>query len=446
MMPKKTGKALTELRERTLNYLEQIARKSELQAFNSVESLGKLLERINELEKKPKEKHGKLFGLCFSIKDVFAVQGLPFQCSSKSLDGYIAPYSAKVVEQILKEDGIILGKTNCDEFACGSSGENSAFQTSQNPKFKGKTCGGSSSGTACSVSAELCDIGLGSDTGGSIRLPATFCNIQSFKPTHDIISRHGLSDLAMSLDTVAWMEKTVQYSETLLNLFCEQKEKLKEKKEITQIGIIREQMENLDTKVEQKIKKTIQTLERKGLEVIEHSMPLQKIAVPAYYACMYAEFSSSMQKFDGFKYGKQFSGSDIIEAVKVNRSVLGKEVKRRILLGTYLTQKEESQKFYKKALTARARLQKEYTQLFQKTPILISSVAPVPPFGLGEKIADPIQMYSADLLTVQANLIGSPAGSISLGEGIGLQVMGNQFEDKTVLGCLQKWENWVNAP
>ena len=404
---------------------------------------------IEEAEKSSKEiqkkinndNQGKLSGLVISIKDNLAVSNLRMTCGSKVLENYIAPYDATVTNLIKKEDGIIIGKCNMDEFACGSDGTSSYFGPTKNPRNIDYVPGGSSSGSAASVAADFSDLSIGSDTGGSIRCPASFCGVYGFKPSYGLVSRYGLSDMAMSLegpgpfakdtygiallldvisckdprDTVT-VESNKSYLKTVENFKDSDIKNMK-------IAYAKEFFEGVDEKIKNMILDKIGILESQGAKIEEVSLPNIKYSIPIYYLVVFSEFSSAMSKFDGFKYGNYVGGQDIVEAVSNTRETsMGTEVKRRILLGTFITMEEFKGRWYTKALKARNAIKEDFKRIFNSYDLLIGPTMPTLPWKIGERISDPLAMYSSDILTVSANLAGICASSQPVGEVKGLPV------------------------
>lgn len=395
-------------------------------------------------------KKGVLSGLTVAVKSNMCVEGLLTSGGSKTLENYIAPYDAIVVEKIKKEAGTLVGLTNMDEFACGSSGETSFWGPTENPSAPGRITGGSSSGSAAAVAAGFVDAALGSDTGGSIRNPCSHCGVVGFKPTYGVVSRYGLIDLAMSLDQIGPIARDVptaalaleavagydpkdQTSLKLDKKFYEFKENLKPTLKGLKLGYATEVNELISDKgIKKVIDKALDTLSSAGAELVDVSVPNLKIALPTYYLNMYVEFFSATRKYDGRRYGHKIE------------DVCGEEVLRRILLGSYISQKEYSGKYYRKALQARSVIRQELSNALKGVDALVGPTVPKLPHKLGEKITDPRVMYAYDVFTVPANLAGLPAGVVPAGkvEGIptGLQVIGDVLKDQTVLDVMAGFE------
>ncbi len=434
------------LEENLHKKIEDIQRRDK--EINSFITLG-----IEEAEKSSKEiqkrieagNQGKLSGLIISIKDNIAVSKLRMTCGSKVLENYISPYDATIISSIKKEGGIIIGKCNMDEFACGSDGTSSYFGPTKNPKNIDYVPGGSSSGSAASVAAGFADLSIGSDTGGSIRCPASFCGVYGFKPSYGLVSRYGLSDMAMSLEGPGPFARDTYGIALLLdvisgkdtrdtvtiesdNSYLKTVESFNENDiKNMKIAYAKEFFEGVDDKIKNIIFDKIGTLESQGAKIEEVSLPNIKYAIPIYYLVVFSEFSSAMSKFDGFKYGHYVGGQDIVEAVSSTRETsMGTEVKRRVLLGTFITMEEFRGRWYTKALKARSVIKEDFKRIFNTYDLLVGPTMPTLPWKIGERISDPLAMYSSDILTVSANLTGICASSQPVGEIKGLPV-GLQF-------------------
>lgn len=385
---------------------------------------------------------GRLAGLAIGIKSNINVRGLKATCASKTLENYISPYDATVIERIKKEDGIIIGMTNMDEFACGSSGETSFFGATKNPAALDRIPGGSSSGSAAAVAAGFCDMALGSDTGGSIRNPASHTGVIGFKPTYGRVPRYGLIDLAMSLDQIGPFSKDVYSSALMLEAisgFNPREETSSQapvgnyanelNDDITgmRIGIPKEFKDITDEKIFDKIMESARLLESKGAKLVELSLPNLLNGIPTYYLTVFVEFFSATRKFDGRRYGNKIE------------QVCGKEVLSRILLGKYISQKEYSGKYYKKALQFRSLIKNEMLDALKDVDLIAGPTTPKLPHILGEEI-DTMSMYAYDMLTVPANLAGIPAGVINAGQvdgvPVGIQFQGKPLEEQKLLDTM----------
>ncbi|HIP90416.1 MAG TPA: Asp-tRNA(Asn)/Glu-tRNA(Gln) amidotransferase subunit GatA, partial [Candidatus Nanopusillus sp.] len=433
-----TKEIIEDARSDPINHFEKI-RKNIERNENEVNSFITLL--LDEAEKEIKQtKEGKLAYLLIAIKDNILVEGIKTTAGSKMLKNYIAPFDATVIKNIKKEGGIIIGKTNMDEFACGSDGTTSAFGPTRNPLDLEKVPGGSSSGSAAVLAAEFADLALGSDTGGSIRNPSAFCSIFGFKPTYGIVSRYGLIDMAMSLDQIGPMAKDTYGLALLMDVisgkdiydpttirkptksFTEIIENFKDNNlKGKKVVYAREFLDYTEDKIKRKFFNVIDYLNSLGLEIIETSLPEIEYAVPTYYLVVPSEFASAMQRYDGLKYGYRKEVRDIWNTIMESRKVLGREVKRRIFLGTFITSREEFGKWYKKAVLVRLKIRKRLLELFKKYDYLVSPTMPVLPWRIGE-IQDPLTMYQMDVLTVLANLVGIPSGSVPIAKSVGFQV------------------------
>ena len=422
--------------------LEEIdKRNKEINAFITL-STEEAEKSSKEIQKKINDgTQGKLSGLVISIKDNIAVSNTRMTCGSKVLENYIAPYDATVTNLIKKEDGIIIGKCNMDEFACGSDGTSSYFGPTKNPRNIDYVPGGSSSGSAASVAADFSDLSIGSDTGGSIRCPASFCGVYGFKPSYGLVSRYGLSDMAMSLEGPGPFAKDTYGIALLLdvisgkdprdtvtvqsnNSYLKTVENFKDGDiKNMKIAYAKEFFEGVDENIKNMILEKIGMLESQGAKIEEVSLPNIKYSIPIYYLVVFSEFSSAMSKFDGFKYGHYAGGQDIVEAVSNTRETsMGTEVKRRVLLGTFITMEEFKGRWYTKALKARSAIKEDFKRIFNSYDLLIGPTMPTLPWKIGERISDPLAMYSSDILTVSANLAGICASSQPVGEVKGLPV------------------------
>ncbi|MFH0863277.1 MAG: Asp-tRNA(Asn)/Glu-tRNA(Gln) amidotransferase subunit GatA [Candidatus Altiarchaeota archaeon] len=396
----------------------------------------------------PKGGRGRLEGLTMAIKSNICVEGLLTSGGSKTLENYIAPYDATVIERIKREGATIAGMANMDEFACGASGETSYYGPTQNPAAPGRIPGGSSSGSAAAVAAGLVDCALGSDTGGSIRNPASHCGVVGYKPTYGLVSRYGLIDLAMSLDQIGPIAKDVKTCALLLDAIsgpdgrdctCLHPKSGNFSKSLNpdikgvKLGYARE-FDGLiaDKGIAKVIHSAIDRLSSAGAEIVDVSLPNLELAIPTYYLNVYVEFYSATRKYDGRRYGHRIE------------EACGEEVLRRILLGKYVSQKEYTGKFYKKALQARSLIRSEMSAALKGVDALVGPVVPKLPHKLGAKIDDPRVMYAYDIFTTPANLAGLPAGSVPAGkaDGIptGLHVMGKPLEDQKVLNVMSALE------
>lgn len=419
----------------------------------------KALERAKEVDEKiaAGEPVGILAGVPIAIKDNICTDGTLTTCASKMLGDFVPPYDATVIKKLLKEDAIIIGKTNMDEFAMGSSTENSSFKTTKNPWDLTRVPGGSSGGSAAVVAAGLSPISLGSDTGGSIRQPAAFCGVVGFKPTYGIVSRFGLIAFGSSLDQIGPFSKSVTDAALTLEVIQgeDSLDSTSYKGEIKgdylstladgvkgmKIGVPKEFFQSsLDEEISGSIKQSIQVLKDLGAEVSEMSLPITEEGLSAYYIISSAEASSNLARFDGVRYGyrpEEFSNIDDL-MVKSRTEAFGKEVKRRIMLGTYALSSGYYDAYYNRAQKLKKKIKEEFKKAFDEYDVILSPTTPTVAFKCGEKSEDPLSMYLADIYTVNANLAGIPAISIPCalskeGLPIGLQILGPHFGEEKIL-------------
>ncbi len=405
-----------------------------------------------------------LAGVPCAIKDNMMVEGMPCTAASKILADYKAPYNATVVEKINNEGGIILGKTNLDEFAMGSSTENSAFGPTRNPHDLTRVPGGSSGGSAAAVAGGLSVFSLGSDTGGSIRLPASFCGVVGLKPTYGAVSRYGLIAFASSLDQIGPMAKTVEDCQIIFDVIkgkdkmdstsvdMSKMQKSEEGRGNIKIGIPKEYfVKGIDPQVEQAIKRAIKTYEERGIKIEEISLPHAEYALSCYYIIAPSEASTNLARYDGIKYGyskRQDEAQDLLDVYLKSRGEgFGEEVRRRIMLGTYALSAGYYDAYYLKAQKVRALIKNDFEKVFKKVDAIFAPVSPFLPFKIGEKIKDPLSMYLVDIYTVSVNLAGLPALSLPVGKvgelPVGLQIIGKPFEEDKIfkIGKLYEGNN-----
>ena len=408
---------------------------------------------------------GPLAGVPVAIKDNICVRDMRTTASSKILDQFVAPYDATVVRKLEAAGAVIVGKTNCDEFAMGSSTENSAYGPTRNPWALDRTPGGSSGGSAAAVAAGCAPIALGSDTGGSIRQPGSFCGIAGLKPTYGRVSRYGLLAFASSLDQIGPFTRTVADAALTLSAIAgaDASDSTAAEQPVpdftaalggdirgTRIGVPRAFVSHgVDTEVLAAFDRALDTLTQLGATLVDVDMPHAKMAIPVYYLVCTAEASSNLARYDGVKYGSRaaLGRGDGLKAMyeRTRDEGFGAEVKRRIMLGTYVLSAGYYDAFYLKALQVRTLLRRDYEQAFEKVDAVVMPTAPTPPFRLGEKVDDPLQMYLEDIFTVSANLAGIPAISIPCGFTasrlpIGFQVQGRMFDEATVLKIADAFE------
>lgn len=443
----------TELTQAFLTRIQAVD--SDIKAFVSVTEETALSQAQKVDEKLARgEKLGALEGIPMALKDNLCTEGIRTTCSSKILENFIPPYSATVAERLQDAGAILLGKLNMDEFAMGSSTENSRFFPTHNPWDLERVPGGSSGGSVATVAADQAVYTLGSDTGGSIRQPAAFCGVVGLKPTYGVVSRYGLIAYASSLDQIGPITKTVEDNALVLNAIAGHDSKDStsvpfNKPDYTQflvndikglrIGVPKEYFgQGMDPNVEKVIREGIQTLENLGAIVEECSLPNTEYAMPAYYLIAPAEASSNLARYDGVRYGHRAEGVEDVLGLfcKTRAEGFGSEVKRRIMLGTYALSAGYYDAYYVKAQKVRTLIKQDFDRAFEKFDVLLSPTAPTPAFRIGEKSGDPLTMYLSDVCTVPINLAGIPALSIPAGfvDGlpIGLQLMGKPFNEGTL--------------
>lgn len=408
-------------------------------------------------------KTAPLMAMPIAVKDNICTEGVQTTCASRILSDFVPPYDATVVARLRANGFLLLGKTNLDEFAMGSSTENSAFGPSRNPWNLRHVPGGSSGGSAAAVAADECAAALGSDTGGSIRQPAASCGVVGLKPTYGRVSRYGLVAFASSLDQIGPITKDVTDAALMLNVIAGhdprdstsadvpvpdytkalKKQDLKKLK----VGVPKEYFaEGLDPEVEQAVREAIEELKRLGAEVREVSLPSTEVAVATYYLIATAEASSNLARYDGVKYGLRSKSKDLLEMYRKTRQEgFGAEVKRRIMLGTYALSAGYYEAYYGKAQAARTLIKREFDAVFQEVDLLATPVMPTPAFKLGEKVEDPLQMYLSDIYTISVNLAGIPAiavpcGFTQAGLPVGLQLLGRPFQEEMLLRAGHAYE------
>ena len=467
LQQKLKSKELT-IKEIMESYCERINEKeSEVEAFVTT-----YLEEAKAEAQKVQEKLdngedlGEYAGIPIGIKDNLCMKGTKTTCSSKMLENFVSPYDATVIEKLKDENIISLGKLNMDEFAMGSSTESSYFKKTKNPWNLNKVPGGSSGGSAAAVAANMVPWALGSDTGGSIRQPASLCGVVGLKPTYGLVSRYGLVAFASSLDQIGPITKDVRDSAMLLSLIAGHDEKdttsePKEKKDYIEalkndvkglkIGVPKEFFgEGINEEVKKELTKAIETYKELGAEVEEFSLDVAKYALATYYIIACAEASSNLGRFDGIRYGYRTPEySNLKEIYKRSRSEgFGPEVKRRIILGTYVLSSGYYDAYYKKAQQVRTLVSNEFSKAFEKYDVILTPTSPVTAFNIGEKSNNPLEMYLADICTVSVNIAGVPAISIpcgvdSNGLPIGMQLIGNKFEEEKILNAAYTFEQKV---
>lgn len=455
LMEKVKNKEIT-IEEITKAYADRINEKEpEVNAFVST----RLEEAIAE-SKNPEA------GIPIGIKDNICTKGIKTTCSSKMLENFVSPYDATVITKIKEKNMPILGKLNMDEFAMGSSTENSALKITRNPWNLNKVPGGSSGGSAAAVAANLVPWALGSDTGGSIREPASFCGIVGLKPTYGLVSRSGLVAFASSLDQIGPMTKDVEDAALLLNIIAGHDENdstsvKKEKIDYTKnlknsiqgmkIGVPKEFFgEGINPEVKKSLENSIEEYKKLGAIVEECSLDVSESSLAAYYIIACAEASSNLGRFDGIRYGYRAKDYKNLKElfVKSRTEGFGKEVKRRIILGTYVLSSGYYDAFYKKAQKVRTYVKNKFDECFKKYDVLLTPVAPTTAFDIGSKTNNPLEMYLADICTVSINIASVPAISIPCGVDsnnmpIGMQLIGNRFQEEKILNAAYAIEQQI---
>jgi aspartyl-tRNA(Asn)/glutamyl-tRNA(Gln) amidotransferase subunit A len=416
----------------------------------------RVLARADEVDRAVKEHPLPLAGVPITIKDNICTRHLRTTCGSKILEHYSPPYSATVIERLERAGAVVVGKANCDEFAMGSSTENSAFRVTRNPYDLERVSGGSSGGSAVAVAAGMTPLALGSETGGSVRQPASFCSVMGLKPTYGRISRYGLVAFASSLDCIAPIANTPRDIALLLAQIAGRDERdstsapepvpdylseLGRPVRGMRLGIPREFFgEGLDPEVKSVVEEGIRNAASLGCELLDVSLPHTQYAIADYYIIAPAEASSNLARYDGVKYGYRIPApNDLLDMYKRTRSTgFGSEVKRRIMIGTYALSSGYYEAYYGRAMRVRTLIKRDYDKAFEKVDALLSPVSPTPAFKIGEKISDPLSMYLSDIYTVTANLAGIPSLSLPCGFTggglpVGLQILANQFQEGTLL-------------
>jgi len=446
----------TSLKNEVKIYLDNIKNQSDLNAFLQIYE-SEALEQAEIIDNKIKEgSAGKLAGLVIAIKDVICIKDKIVTCGSKILENFISLYDATVIKKLKENDALIIGKTNMDEFAMGSSNENSAYGIVKNPLDKTKVPGGSSGGSAVAVAANLSTTSLGSDTGGSIRQPASFCGIFGLKPTYGRVSRFGLVAYASSFDTIgpfansaydiaAVLEVIAGYDpndSTSANIPVPEYTKLLDKNiSNLRIGLPKEYLgEGLSPEIRELIENKIDFLKSKGAIIKSISLPHTEYTIASYYILTTAEASSNLARYDGARYGfRDKSAKDLESLYTLSRSKgFGTEVKRRIMLGTFVLSAGYYDAYYKKAQRVRRLIKEDFDKAFSEVDCILTPTTPTTAFGIGEKTDDPLTMYLSDIYTVSANLVGIPGINIPIGKDknglpIGMQLLGKQFDEQTIL-------------
>ncbi len=420
---------------------KDVSSNKKINAILQLRNEKELIEEAKKIDEKiQKGIAGKLAGKIVGVKANINVKGLNASCASKTLENYKSPYDATVIEKIKQEDGLIIGMCNMDEFACGGSGETSAFGPVQNPSALGLIPGGSSSGSAASVAAGFCDMALGSDTGGSIRNPASHCGVVGVKPTYSSVSRYGLIDLSMSLDQIGPIAKNVDDAELLLNVIkgkdeCDsisQNRKVEKINKNLTIGILDLSDLKVDKRISDLVNEKIEKIAKKtNWKLKKIKVNYIDLAVETYYPLVYVEFFSGTRRFDGRRYG-----------IKIE-DVAGSEVLRRILGGSEITKAEHHGRYYYQSLKAKKLIEDEFAKAFKSVDCIVLPTVPCLPWKIGEEISIE-EMYAADALTIPANLAGCCAISIPAGKidrvPVGLQIMCDKFQDEKMLKIAEMFE------
>lgn len=439
-------------------YLDNIHSKAHLNAFLSVYADEALARAATIDEKIRAGTAGRLAGMVVGIKDVLAYKDHPLQAGSKILDGFQSQFDATVVRRLIEEDAIIIGRQNCDEFAMGSSNENSAFGPVLNDADNSRVSGGSSGGSAVAVQADLCLVSIGSDTGGSVRQPAAFCGVIGLKPTYSRISRHGLVAYGSSFDCVGIFAKAIDDIAIVLEViagpdefdstvstrqvpqYSRELERRGDKK--YRIAVVREveSAEGLQPEIRRAIQEKVTLIQKAGHAVEVIDFPLQEYVLPTYYILATAEASSNLSRFDGVRYGfRSGSTTDLASMYKKSRSEgFGKEVQRRILLGTFVLSASYYDAYYTKAQKVRRIIRDKTKSIFRDFDFILMPITPTTAFRFGEHKENPVEMYLADLFSIQANVAGVPAIAIPCGEDkeglpIGMQLVADDFEESKLL-------------
>ena len=427
------------------------------------------IEQARQIDKriKAKENVGVCLGMPISIKDNICVKGTKTTCGSKVLEDFVAPYDATVITKLKAEDAIIIGKTNLDEFAMGLTTEFSAYGPSKNPWNSEYVPGGSSGGSAVAVSAQECVAALGSDTGGSVRNPASFCSIVGFKPTYGLISRYGLISYSNSIEQIGPMTRTVEDNAFLLNIIAgldpndnttvdnknvDYLSNIDAGVEGKKIGIISEMTKGIDNDVSSATKNAVSQFEKLGATIDEISLEMVEYSVASYYTITATEAGSNLARYDNLRYGFDFDleGYEFNSYITKARKNFGPEVTRRMILGGFVPSAGHAGKYFLKALKVKNKLTAEINEVFKKVDLLIAPTVPILPFKLGEKVDDPVALFLVDINTVTANLTGKPSISVPFqitnGLPIGIQILGKPMEDKLVLQAAHALEKTTNLP
>ncbi|MDP3993327.1 MAG: Asp-tRNA(Asn)/Glu-tRNA(Gln) amidotransferase subunit GatA [bacterium] len=401
---------------------------------------------------------GPLVGVKLAIKDNLMVKDWPATAGSKILEGFVAPYDATVIQRLKKAGATLIGKTNLDEFAMGSSTENSAFGPTKNPWDPKRVPGGSSGGSAAAVAADLCDASLGSDTGGSIRQPAAFCGVTGLKPTYGSVSRYGLIALASSLDVIGPMARDAETAEKVFAAISGSDNNDQTTFEYTykpveadlaklKVGLPKELWElEIDPEIKIAVRSVVDWLAAKGTKIVDVSLPSVVYALPAYYVILPAEASANLSRYDGIRYHQSVmkDGQKLLERYMDTRALFGSEVKRRILIGTFALSVGHYDAYYQTAVNVKDKIAADHERVFKEVDVLLTPTTPGLPFEFGAK-SDPVEMYKSDLMTVAANLAGVPGLSLPCGFSksglpIGAQLIGAKCQDNLLLSVAKQYQ------
>jgi len=445
-------------------YFQTIDEKdSQVKAFLSL-TKDEALQRAKKIDEKIKkgEEINILEGIPYAVKDNMLVNGVKATAGSKILENYTASFDATVIKKLKERGAILLGKTNMDEFAMGSSTENSAFFTTKNPCDLERVPGGSSGGSAAAVASKMSVFTLGSDTGGSIRQPAGFCGVVGFKPSYGAVSRYGLIAMASSLDIIGPLTQSVEDAEIVFKTICgkdpmdstsynlEEIHNTQYRIQNTVFGLPKEYFqEGLDGKIKKTIAEVIKKIKSKGATIKEVSLPSTSYALPCYYIIMPAEASSNLARFDGIRYSPISNYPNLHDLYfKTRGKGFGAEVRRRIVLGTYVLSSGYYEAYYKKAQQVRKLIAQEFDKVFQEVDFLITPTSPTFPFKIGEKVDDPLSMYLSDIFTVSANIAGVPAINLPCGQAdnlpISMQIIGSYLSDFSLLNVTKTIEDIIS--
>jgi len=438
-----------------------IAADNEIKSYLTVTDEMALAQAETADQRRASGQDSPLLGIPIAVKDIICVEGIPATAGSKILENFIPPYDAFVVQKLKEAGAVILGKTNTDEFAMGSSTENSAYFTTGNPWDLTRVPGGSSGGSAAAVAAGLAYAALGTDTGGSVRQPASFCGLVGLRPTYGRVSRWGVIAFASSLDQVGSFGRTVTDCAALFQVVAGYDERdstsinapvpdyeaaLTGDIKGLKVGVPQEYFtDGMETEVETAVRQAIARLEKLGAEIVEIKLPHTRYALPAYYLIAPAEASANLARYDGVRYGPRIEGTDVIDSLKKTRSLFGPEATRRIMLGTYALSAGYYDQYYGRALKVRTLIKNDFQAAFEQVDIIAAPTSPTTAFKIGEKADDPLSMYLADVFTLPLNLSAScglsiPCGFDSQGLPIGLQLIGNTLQEATILNAAFAYE------